>query len=195
MVYYRSTAHIPRCKIVVLGGGGVGKSALTLQFVEDEFVEDYDPTFEECYRTMLGEQAILDIFDTAGQEEEYSSMIKEYIIPYQGFLMVYSITSRSSFINELNGLRSQILCVKDSDSVPMVLVGNKCDLDEERQVETIEGENLAKEWNCPFFESSARHKINVYEMFSKLVKEIKRAHPECVPNIAAPKEKKYCLLM
>jgi GTPase KRas protein len=73
-----------------------------------------------------------DILDTAGQEE-YSAMRDQYMRTGQGFVMVYSITSRSSF-DEINAFREQILRVKDKDTVPMVLAGNKCDLATERQV-------------------------------------------------------------
>ena len=190
-------------KIVVLGGGGVGKSALTLQLITAQFIDNneyelYDPTVEDSYRkqvTVDGETCLLDILDTAGQKE-YSAMKYGYVRGAQGFLMIYSITSRSSFINELNGLRSQILRVKDTDSFPMVLVGNKCDLDEERQVETMEGENLAKEWNCPFFESSGRHRINIDEIFFELVRQIRRAHPDYISRKRQKKTKeKECLIM
>ena len=189
-------------KIVALGGGGVGKSALTLQFIAAQFIDNneyelYDPTIEDSYRkqvTVDFETCILDILDTAGQGE-YSKMRDGYVRGAQGFLMIYSITSRSSFINELNGLRSLILRVKDTDSFPMVLVGNKCDLDEERQVETMEGENLAKEWNCPFFESSARHIINVDEIFFELVRQIRRAHIDYTQKRQKKTKEKECLIM
>lgn len=83
-----------------------------------------------------------DILDTAGQEE-YSAMRDQYMRTGQGFVMVYSITSRSSF-DEINAFREQILRVKDKDTVPMVLAGNKCDLATERQVTTNEGQELAR---------------------------------------------------
>ena len=186
-------------KIVVVGGGGVGKSALTIQLIQNHFIDEYDPTIEDSYRkqvTIDDETCILDILDTAGQEE-YSSMRDRYIRTGEGFLMIYSITSRSSFIsNELDSLRNQILRIKDADSVPLVLVGNKCDLEEERQVETMEGENLAKEWNCPFYESSARHRINVEEMFYDLVRQIRRTHSDCISQKRRKKtKKKECSIM
>ena len=183
-------------KIVILGGGGVGKSALTIYFINNHFVDEYDPTIEDSYRKQCvidKKTCLLDILDTAGQEE-YSAMRDQYMKIGEGFLMIYSITSRSSFINELNGLRSQILRVKETDSVPMVLVGNKCDLDEERQVETMEGKNLAKEWNCTFFESSARHIININEMFFDLVRQIRRTHPDYISQ-KRQKKTKECLIM
>lgn len=82
----------------------------------------------------------------------------------QGFVLVYSITAQSTF-NDLQDLREQILRVKDTDDVPMILVGNKCDLEEERVVGKDQGSNLARSFNnCAFLESSAKAKINVNEV-------------------------------
>ncbi|CAB1336532.1 unnamed protein product [Coregonus sp. 'balchen'] len=121
-------------KLVVLGSGGVGKSALTVQFVQGIFVEKYDPTIEDSYR-------------------------------------------KSTF-NDLQDLREQILRVKDTEDVPMILVGNKCDLEDERVVGKEQGQNLARQWNnCAFLESSAKSKINVNEIFYDLVRQINRKTP------------------
>eukprot|EP01115_Flamella_aegyptia_P014574 TRINITY_DN836_c2_g1_i2.p1 TRINITY_DN836_c2_g1~~TRINITY_DN836_c2_g1_i2.p1 ORF type:complete len:179 (+),score=50.15 TRINITY_DN836_c2_g1_i2:74-610(+) len=161
-------------KIVVVGGGGVGKSALTIQLVQNYFVDEYDPTVEDSYRkqcTVDNEQCLLDILDTAGQEE-YSAMRDNYLRTGQGFLMVYSITSHSSF-DEVMGLREQVYRVKDEDSVPVVLAGNKCDLENDRKVTTQEAQELAKKFEVPFFETSAKSRINVEECFHELVREIK----------------------
>ena len=84
----------------------------------------------------------------------------------QGFVLVYSITAQSTF-NDLQDLREQILRVKDTDDVPLVLVGNKCDLEDERVVGKDQGMNLARQFNnCSFLESSAKAKINVNEVWS-----------------------------
>lgn len=81
----------------------------------------------------------------------------------QGFVLVYSITAQSTF-NDLQDLREQILRVKDTDDVPMVLVGNKCDLEDERVVGKDQGVNLARQFNCAFMETSAKAKINVQDV-------------------------------
>lgn len=75
---------------------------------------------------------MLDVLDTAGQEE-YSAMREQYMRTGEGFLLVYSITSRQSF-DEITTFQQQILRVKDKDYFPMVVVGNKCDLEGEREV-------------------------------------------------------------
>lgn len=161
-------------KLVIVGGGGVGKSALTIQLIQNHFVDEYDPTIEDSYRkqvTIDQETCLLDILDTAGQEE-YSAMRDQYMRSGQGFLTVFAVTSRSSF-DEVTSFREQILRVKDEDKVPMVLAGNKCDLDNERQVTKAQGDELAKSFGCPFFETSAKARINVEEAFYQLVREIR----------------------
>jgi GTPase KRas len=119
------------------------------------------------------ETCLLDILDTAGQEE-YSAMRDQYMRTGQGFLCVYAITSRSSF-EEIDAFREQILRVKDEDSVPMVFVGNKCDLEDERQVTRAEGQDYAAKHNAAFHETSAKARINVEEAFFDLVREIRKA--------------------
>lgn len=144
-------SNIREYKLVVVGGGGVGKSALTIQLTQSHFVDEYDPTIEDSYRKQVvidDEVSILDILDTAGQEE-YSAMREQYMRNGEGFLLVYSITSKSS-LDELMTYYQQILRVKDTDYVPIVVVGNKSDLENEKQVSYQDGLNMAKQMNAPF---------------------------------------------
>ena len=163
-------------KLVVVGGGGVGKSALTIQLVQHNFVDEYDPTIEDSYRkqaTIDDEVAYLDILDTAGQDE-YSAMREQYMVGGEGFLLVFAINSRNSF-EDLKSFHEQILRVKDVSSFPMVVVGNKADLgDRQRKVSKDEGEQRASEWGIPFFETSAKTRLNVEESFYELVREIRK---------------------
>jgi len=164
-------SHIYR--IVVVGVGGVGKSCLTIQYIADRFIEEYDPTLEDSYRKQVrieGEECILDIFDTAGQDD-FSAIRDQYYRTGDGFLCVYAISLQSSF-EDVPDFHEAILRVKDTDAVPFVLVGNKCDLEDERKISRAEGEQLANKLGCKFLEASAKRKINVDEMFTELVKEI-----------------------
>merc|ERR1712173_130511 len=186
----------PEYKIVVLGGGGVGKSALTIRLVTDNFLDEYDPTIEDSYRKQVqidGKPALLDILDTAGQEE-FSSMQDQWMREGKGFLLVYSIVSRQSF-DEVSMLREKILRTKDDDdgsNVPIVMAGNKCDLENARQVATDEGKQLAEEWNCAFFETSARDKINNVECFYKVVQLIRDLEAKkAEENTKKEKKKKF----
>uniref|UniRef100_A0A8B9K7N0 RAS like proto-oncogene B n=1 Tax=Astyanax mexicanus TaxID=7994 RepID=A0A8B9K7N0_ASTMX len=86
-------------KVIMVGSGGVGKSALTLQFMYDEFVEDYEPTKADSYRKKVvldGDEVQIDILDTAGQED-YAAIRDNYFRSGEGFLLVFSITEQESF--------------------------------------------------------------------------------------------------
>ncbi|WBW74014.1 GTPase Ras1 [Schizosaccharomyces osmophilus] len=168
------STYLREYKLVVVGDGGVGKSALTIQLIQSHFVDEYDPTIEDSYRKKCeidGEGALLDVLDTAGQEE-YSAMREQYMRTGEGFLLVYNITSRSSF-DEINTFYQQILRVKDKDNFPVVLVANKCDLESERVVSRAEGEALARSMKCIYVETSAKLRLNVEESFYSLVRTIR----------------------
>ncbi|KAG6868067.1 hypothetical protein C0993_007854, partial [Termitomyces sp. T159_Od127] len=130
------------------------------------------------------EVALLDVLDTAGQEE-YGAMREQYMRTGEGFLLVYSITSRNSF-EEISTFHQQILRVKDQDSFPVIVVANKCDLEYERQVGMNEGRDLAKHFGCKFIETSAKQRINVDEAFSNLVREIRKYNKELQTGRPAP---------
>uniref|UniRef100_A0A8D8UYS2 small monomeric GTPase n=1 Tax=Cacopsylla melanoneura TaxID=428564 RepID=A0A8D8UYS2_9HEMI len=165
-------------RIVVLGSGGVGKSALTIQFVQEMFLEGYDPTIEDSFRKLIeldGEICRLEILDTAGAEQ-FHAMRDQYISNNQGFVLVYSIMDMMSF-DHMRVLRQQITRIKDTCQVPMVLVGNKCDVEEDRVVSRAQGVSQAEEFGCSFYESSAKMKIHVNDIFYDLVNQIDRAGP------------------
>lgn len=92
----------------------------------------------------------------------------------QGFLLVFSITSASS-LSELAELREQIIRIKDDDNVPIVIVGNKSDLEEDRAVSRSRAFALSQQWgNSPYYETSARRRANVNEVFIDLCRQIIR---------------------
>ncbi|TKA68850.1 Ras-like protein [Cryomyces minteri] len=122
------------------------------------------------------EVALLDVLDTAGQEE-YSAMREQYMRTGEGFLLVYSITSRQSF-EEIMTFQQQILRVKDKDYFPIIVVGNKCDLESDREVSTAEGMQLARSFGCKFIETSAKSRIHVDNAFYDIVREIRRYNRE-----------------
>ncbi|XP_011873874.1 PREDICTED: ras-like protein 1 [Vollenhovia emeryi] len=167
-------------KLVVVGTGGVGKSALTIQLVLSHFVEEYDPTIEDSYRKQVvidDETCILDILDTAGQEE-YSAMKDQYMRTGDGFLLVFAVNSAKSF-EDIETYREQIKRVKDTEEVPMVLVGNKCDLEDFWAVNMTKAREIALHYGMPFVETSAKTRMGVDDAFYALVREI-RKHKECI---------------
>eukprot|EP01083_Nonionella_stella_P267853 905100_1 len=177
-------------KIVVLGGGGVGKSALTIRLVTDNWQEEYDPTIEDSYRKNVlidDSMALLDILDTAGQEE-FAAMQDDWIRQGDGFLLVYAITAMATF-DEVKILHDKLLREKDKERVPVVLVGNKCDLVADRQVTFDQGKNLALSYDCPFFESSAKDCINNEVCFFEIIREIRSQNGACNKQKIVKKKK------
>ncbi|KAL9979557.1 hypothetical protein ACROYT_G017235 [Oculina patagonica] len=183
-------------KLVVVGAGGVGKSALTIQLIQNHFVDEYDPTIEDSYRKQVvidGETCLLDILDTAGQEE-YSAMRDQYMRTGEGFLCVFAVNNRRSF-EEIHAFRQQIKRVKDADEVPMVLAGNKCDLQTtgNRVVETTEALELATSYGIPYVDTSAKTRQGVEDAFYTLVREIRREKgKKPIPKV---KKKRKCIIL
>ena len=165
---------------MLLNDRGKGKSCLTIQLTQNQFVHEYDPTIENSYRKQVevdGNISVMDILDTAGQEE-YRVLQDQYIHRGEGFVVMYSVTSRASF-ELVTKFQQKIFMVKDEEEYfPMVIVGNKCDLDDQREVTKDEGEELAKTIRCPFFETSAKARINVEECFIECVREIRKRRDE-----------------
>ncbi|KAF9438014.1 Ras- protein Rap-1b, partial [Entomortierella beljakovae] len=146
----------------------------TVQFVQSVFVERYDPTIEDSYRKQVevgGQQCMLEILDTAGTEQ-FTAMRDLYMKNGQGFILVFSIVAESTFA-ELKDLHEQIVRVKESRNVPIVLVGNKCDLEADRKVSYQRAMDRATEWgSLKYYETSARERTNVDEVFYELVRSI-----------------------
>ncbi len=160
-------------KLVVLGGGAIGKSCVTLQFVQGLFVVKYDPTIEDAYRKAMevdGCSVVLDILDTAGTDM-FTQMRDLYLREGDGFVLMYSVTSQASW-NELVEMRDSLVRTRDGDEVPIVLCGNKYDLADQRAVSTESGMMRASQWGAQFHEVSAKTGLGVDAMFVSLVKEV-----------------------
>ena len=180
-------------KIVILGSGAVGKSAITVQMVSGHFLSSYDPTIEDSYRTTINvnnQDIILNIIDTAGQEEFYA-LRDQYIRSGDGYIIVFSITSVTSFL-EVNAIKEQLNIVLDADNntlIPIILVGNKCDLEEYRQVPSLDAQRLAEEWGVKYFETSAKNKININRIFEELVYLIEANNQTNIQNTSNQNER------
>lgn len=194
-----NTLKQTKYNLAVVGGGAVGKSAFTIQFIQQTFCDEYDPTIEDQHRKQVvidDECTLLDILDTAGQEE-YSAMRDQYIRSAEGFLLVFSLTSRSSY-EEAKQIYNQILRVNEEKEIqpPVVLLGNKCDLIHERQVTSNEIEQFVKMSSIKYFEGSAKERINVDQSFFEVVRLIRTEKNKSSPSSSSLKKKKNkCSIM
>ena len=190
------TGDMPVHKVIMVGSGGVGKSALTLQFMYDEFVEDYEPTKADSYRKKVvlnGHECQIDILDTAGQED-YAVIRDNYFRSGEGFLCVFSLVDRETFA-ATNEFREQILRVKVDEQTPLILVGNKLDLADKREVTEEEALALARSWGVPYVETSAKTRVNVDKIYYDLMARAqeRKELPNTTPG--PKKKKKKCVLL
>jgi small GTP-binding protein len=187
------TTKNPNIKIAVIGGGGVGKSALTVKYVQNIFIDKYDPTIEDSYRkhtVINGKAQLVEILDTAGTEQ-FTVMRDLYIKNADGIILVYSITSRET-IRELDNIYDQINMI--NPSIPLMLCGNKCDLEDDRVVETMEGQEYANEYGADFMETSSALPLNVEEVFNNLLTSID-ANMKNTEVLRLGKKRKCCIIM
>lgn len=158
-----------------MGYRSVGKSCLTIQYVDKLFVDSYDPSIENIFTKrakIKGQDYLLKLVDTAGQDE-YSIFPSLYAIDIHGYCLVYSIDSQKSFdvvkiiYEKLSELTSKLY-------IPIVLVGNKMDLSKERVVPYEEGKKLAGYMKAAFMEVSAKNHSLVDEMFRNLIAQVEQ---------------------
>ena len=150
------------------------QSAITIQFVKSFFFSDYDPTIEDSYvkQCLIDNQiAQLEILDSAGQEE-FKPMREQYIRVGEGFLLVFALNDRRS-LDECYKIHRDILRIKDTHHVPMLLIGNKLDV---RQAGMdAQGRAAASTMQIPYLETSACTRQNIDEVFIELVRIIRKS--------------------
>eukprot|EP00483_Globobulimina_turgida_P002101 UN02103 len=165
-----------REKICILGAGTVGKSAITIRMVVNEFKHGYEPTIEDSYTTNItvdDQRTLLEIVDTAGQES-FKQLQNIWIRESKAFLLVYAVNSMVTFKAAQNFYKT-ICRIKNEEKIrwDMVLVGNKSDL-AQRQVSWEMGKSQADSWGVPFIETSAKTGDNVQQAFKIIVSEVRK---------------------
>ncbi len=180
--------QIPEYKVCMVGYGGVGKSAATLQFVQGLFVEDLDPTIEDSYRKQVridddDEIVILDILDMAGPEE-YVPLVMQNFRFAHGFLVFFSLTDHYSMYEAIKYLEMIKRAKEETDmtKIPTFLIGNKLDLVDERVISRDEALDLAKNYKLQYMETSAKMNENVTECFLALARMMMTTCPQ--PTVA-----------
>ena len=164
-------------KILLVGDSGVGKSCILLRYADDDFNASFVTTIGIDFKMKTiktqGTRLKLQIWDTAGQER-FRTITASYYRDAVGIILVYDVCSEASYNNTRNWMRQ--IEQNCSRQIDMLLVGNKCDIDEHdddlRRVSTEQGVELAAEFGIPFFETSAKKNINVDECFDRVAKDI-----------------------
>ncbi|KAK7082782.1 hypothetical protein SK128_020541 [Halocaridina rubra] len=163
-----------RYRVVVMGAAKVGKTAIINQFLYDSFSPKYTRTVEEMHHgeyEVSGMALTLDILDTSGSYE-FPAMRELSINTADAFILVYAINDAESF-DEVRNLREVILNTK-KQPVPMVVVGNKNDLEDDRAVPTETAETIVLlSWENGFLEASAKDNLNVLKIFKELLNQAK----------------------
>lgn len=170
----RKKSSLGETKIAVLGGEGVGKSALSVRFITKRFIGEYDQTSENKYKysTILdGEQMAFEVLDTRSVNDDCGA--REDVLKWaEGYVLVYSMISRKSF-QLLQEVQKRVEEFRKGASIPIVVIGNKADLAHMRQVTREEGQAFAESLGCPFLEVSASEDVtNVTEAFHHLCRDI-----------------------
>lgn len=178
-------------KLLLIGDSGVGKSSLLHRFADDDYKDDYISTIGVDFKIKTleeqdGKQMKLQIWDTAGQER-FRTITSSYYRGAHGIVVVYDITDAESFANVKQWLHE--IDRYASENVNKLLVGNKSDLESERQVTVAQGEELAQSLTLHFVETSAKSNKNVDEVFHKMAKNI-RSRMSSAPQRADSKAKK-----
>ncbi|XP_065897389.1 ras-related protein Rab-8A-like isoform X1 [Dysidea avara] len=165
-------AHDYLIKLMFVGNGMTGKSSLLLRYADDVFTQSYIATIGIDFKVKnieFNEKRVkLQMWDTSGQER-FRQITRTYFRGTKGAIFVYDITNENSF----KQIGQWINDFKESvpDAV-MVVVGNKCDLENARVVGTEQGQSFADEHGCKFMETSASDNVNVNEMIMELTEEI-----------------------
>ena len=181
-------------KIAVLGQSMVGKSALTFRFINNKFPTEHDTTIEDSYSIPAKIDDIhcqLEILDTAGQDD-YQTMLDTWINAADGFILVYSIDNKESF-DSIKTRFERITKIKPDQKVPIVVAGNKCDLEENRKVKRDDVENFCNKNKISFLETSALKTINVREAFLCVARGLlEKQFPDKYSKKDSSEKKKKC---
>ena len=160
-------------KVIIIGDSGVGKTNIMSKFLKNKFMEESKATVGVEFGSKLfdlnGHKIKAQIWDTAGQEK-YKSITGAYFKGSKGALVVYDITQKSTYESLekwVNDLKSA-----GDPKITIILIGNKSDLEENRQVSKEQGEEKAKSFGCAFLETSALSGDNIDKAFNMMVKEI-----------------------
>ena len=187
-------------KVLILGDPSVGKSCFLIRYMEDTFQDVYLSTIgmDSKYKDVdlgNGKSIRLQLWDTAGQDR-FRSITRNLYKGAEGIILIYDVTSKKTFLNVKNWVDS--IRKEVNNKVVIILVGNKIDKEAQREVKKEEGEDLAEEFNLPFFECSALSGEGINEPFMELAKRLSEIKEKDLENgvnlkqVKVDKNKKSC---
>lgn len=170
-------------KLLLIGDSGVGKTCVLFRFSEDAFNSTFISTIGIDFKIRTidldGKKIKLQIWDTAGQER-FRTITTAYYRGAMGIMLVFDITNEKSFDNIRNWIRN--IEEHAAADVEKMILGNKCDMNDKRQVSQERGQALAVEYNVKFMETSAKTSLNVEEAFISLARDIKKKMDKKLEN-------------
>lgn len=160
-------------KYLIIGNSGVGKSCILLRYADDVYTDKHIITIGVDFKiktlSVDGKNVKTNIWDTAGQER-FKNIIVSYYKGASGVMLVYDITDLESF-NKINDWMIEV--EKNApNNVYKILIGNKCDLEDQRQVSYDQGKEFADTYGMKFIETSAKNATNVDDAFMTMTTEI-----------------------
>ena len=186
-------------RINIVGGGGVGKTTFATYFVSRIFYPEYDPNVEDTYRRRyIDDENIVTVellVDSASMMSYTTTEVYNMKLA-DGFILLYSVTHQES-LQKLHSFVDKIQKVKECEFIPMLVVGNKSDVESERAVTIDEGFQFAATHNCPFFEASVKYGVNIDDPVHTLAREVikfKTAAGHCRKEKTIAKKQKSCVV-
>jgi len=174
-------------KLLLIGDSGVGKTCILFRFSDDAFNTTFISTIGIDFKIktieLKGKKIKLQIWDTAGQER-FHTITTSYYRGAMGIMLVYDITNSKSFENIAKWLRN--IDEHANEDVEKMILGNKCDMDENRAVPKDRGEAIAREHGIKFMETSAKNNINIERAFQELAEAILNKTPSGRPDHELP---------
>jgi len=162
-------------KIILIGDSGVGKTNIVTRFIQDKFIDDNRTTIGIDFQTRIykiyGEQIKLQVWDTGGQER-WRCITRSYYKQSGGIIIVFDLTRRETFDNISSWIKEIENNIDDTSESEILIIGNKSDLPDQRQVSTKDIEELKQRYNFTYIETSAKHDLNIDDAFTDLVMKV-----------------------
>ena len=181
-------------KILLLGEYN-DRISIKFQFIHGFFTESYDSTVEDIFRKNIdidGKNFLLEIFDL-DENDDYLLFRETFIKMSNGYVISFPIISTQSFlkIKDFRNIIYKVLNKEQSEYIPIILLGTKCELENQREVKKKDAEKIAENWGIKYMEVSAKENINISEAFIELVRDIEKQKKQDIKS----RRSKKCVII